>query len=150
MEKEWSSKKYKRAANKHYQTCIYLINQLDLIDKEKQPHLISNLYYLSGYVLECIFKSYLLDLHHYKKKYSLEEISNFGLQTHNLNLLWERHILIKSDLRKQDFIWTNLSKKWDVVVRYETDNTEYIDLQSVKHHFNQTVKPIYEKIKNKY
>lgn len=148
--KNWSAKKYKKAADKHYQTCVFLMAQIDKIDPSKQHHIISNLYYLSGYILECIFKFYLLQLEHKNSEYDLKEIESFGLKTHNIKDLWEKQIVIKGDLRKDDYIWTDLTKNWDSFVRYETFRTNYINCESVKNHFNQTVKPIFEKIKDKY
>lgn len=147
LEKNWSAKKYRRAADKHYQTCVYLIAQIEHIDISKQNYIISNLYYLSGYILECIFKFYLLELEHKNDLYTLEEISSFGLKSHKIKDLWERQVLIKSDLRKEDYIWTDLTKNWDTFIRYESN---FIDPNLVKNHFNKTVKPIFEKIKNKY
>lgn len=148
----WSSKKYKQAAEKHYKTCKHLLNSIDTVKADVKPQVISNIFYLSGYVLECIFKSSLLEDNHKTKGYTLEEIKNMGLKTHDLfgsNNLWAK-LIEKKILDQNKFTWTDLSKEWNSDIRYETDKPKYSDIALVKKHFDQTVIPIYNELKKKY
>ena len=145
----WSSKKYKKAAEKHYKTCKHLLGSIDTVKADVKPQVISNIFYLSGYILECIFKSSLLDADHKTKGYTLEEIETMGLKTHKLfgsNNLWAK-ITDRGILDRNKFMWTELSKEWNESVRYETEKYEII---LVVKHFNETVIPIYNALKEKY
>lgn len=144
IKKKWSSKTYKKAANKHYQTCEQLINYFESIREDAKPHIVSNIFYLSGYVLECILKSYLLELEHCTNELTMEQLTIRGLKTHNVKELWDK---IDHGIDKKSFNWTDISTKWEVYVRY--DNS-VITFQEVKQHFEETIKPIYVKIREQY
>lgn len=140
----WSSKKYKKAAHRHYKTCRELIEKIDSSKRDTKPHLVANIFYLSGYILECIFKSYILDVEHCKNELTLDQLDKKGLKTHNIQQLWKK---IDSGIKKSDFKWCDLSQKWDVDARYDISAIEITELKS---HFNSTVTPIYLKINEQY
>ncbi|MDI9882056.1 hypothetical protein [Flectobacillus longus] len=156
----WSSKKYQRAAEKHYKTCKHLLDSIDTVKADVKPQVISNIFYLSGYILECILKFYILEEKHKTKSYSKEELTQLELWTHDIKGLWEK-IANESPFWKKrtpkespfdanGFEWTDLSKKWTEAVRYETDDKDYKNEKIVKKHFTQTVEPIFLKIKDKH
>lgn len=145
----WSSKKYKRAAEKHYKSCLHILSNISDAKTDIKPHIISNCYYISGYILECIFKYYFLELEHKKDTYSLKEIETMGLKTHNIYKLWVV-VAEKGKINPKEFNWTNMSKNWNESVRYETDNLDYKNEKLVREHFTKIIEPIYIKIKNIY
>lgn len=140
----WTSKTFKRAAQRHFISCVHFLENLEHTKIEKKTHVIANVYYLSGYVLECILKYYLLEQSHFTGKLNLEDLENLKLKTHNIQDLWTR---LEHGFPKKDFKWTTLGKKWDVITRYDCDN---IELDELNKHFEQTVKPIYLKIRETY
>jgi len=140
----WTSKTFKRAAQRHFITCCHLLEKVEHTQKDKQPHVITNIYYLSGYILECILKYYILEQNHFKGKLTINDLESMKLKTHNINDLWKR---IEYSFPKKEFKWSNISKKWDVMVRYDCDNIAATEL---KQHFEDTVKPIYLKIQEQY
>lgn len=154
----WSSKKYKKAADKHYKTCKHLLNSIDTVKPDVKPQVISNVFYLSGYILECIFKFSLLEANHKKGKYTLLEIEQMHLKTHEIFPsktnkkkgvpdLWSQ-IISRGILKQKGITWTELSKEWNSEIRYETDIPKYSDIALVEKHFNQTVIPIYNALKD--
>lgn len=55
---------YKNASERHLETCLFLLERLSKLEQKNnlnrkeiksQKHLLSNLYYLSGYMLECLY-----------------------------------------------------------------------------------------------
>ena len=59
----WSPGDYKNAGEKHYKTCMYLWS--DVVDNKKikqqtLPSVLFDIYYLGGYVIECLLKYYIL------------------------------------------------------------------------------------------
>ena len=59
----WSPGDYKRAGNKHYQTCIQLLSDVNKNRLERDITLqavLFDIYYLGGYVIECLLKYYIL------------------------------------------------------------------------------------------
>ena len=66
--KQWSKDTFKRAAKRHYQTCQYIFNQLPSItDANYRNHVVSDCYYVGGYVIECALKYYVMCKKHLSK-----------------------------------------------------------------------------------
>jgi hypothetical protein len=145
----WTSKKYKRAAEKHFKSCKHILNCLNQAKPHEKSEVVSNIFYLSGYVLECIFKHYYLELDHKSGTFNLQEIEDMGLKSHNIQKLWDL-VSQKGRLNKHDFIWTSITNKWNESVRYETDDSDYKNENLIREHFTKTVEPIYNKIKDLY
>jgi len=74
-------KDYKNAAHKHRYTCSVLCEKLAIINenKAKYKYLSLNLYYLSGYILECIVKYGIYDLIGYPKDRNVSSLNEKGL-----------------------------------------------------------------------
>jgi hypothetical protein len=79
-------KDYLNSARKHQHTCDVLIEKLDQLDSDnrmpdmfKYNSYLLNLYYLSGYIIECIVKYGIYDLLGHKKEVDIKELNKEGL-----------------------------------------------------------------------
>ncbi|MEN8217395.1 MAG: hypothetical protein ABFS56_13715, partial [Pseudomonadota bacterium] len=90
-------KDYLNAARKHQYTCCVLLEKLNSIDenkdKAKYKYLLLNLYYLSGYIIECIVKYGIYDLISYSKDEEVSSLNEKGLtyQHHIKHHRFERY-----------------------------------------------------------
>ena len=149
MENKWSAKTYKRAAQKHFSMCCFLIENIDLASPDKKPHVISDFYYLSGYILECILKYCIMEEEHLVGTYSLSEISDNNLKNHNIKELWHR-ATENGRLDQREFEkWHQITNEWNEQVRYEV-NATFQKKNDVCNHFSKIVEPVYTHIINKY
>ncbi len=157
-------KDYLNAARKHKYTCCVLREKLDSLDenkdKAKYKSLLLNLYYLSGYIIECIVKYGIYDLIGYPKDKAVSELEQKGLTyknnikhhrferyTEQLNKRMSGAIPLvdghKKDIEKKVI---QLYKEWDAEVRYSYDLGK-----NEKHHyiaFYEYAEKIFEMIIN--
>lgn len=144
MEQTWTSKQYRSAAEVHFNTCNFMLKNIEQ-EKKYKAHVYLDIYYLSGYILECILKYYILERKH-KDKVTKKELDDLNLKNHKIYNLW----ILACDvgkIRKEDFKWSNLTKEWSEELRYEA---KFQDIKEIMEHYHQTVVPIYNKIKNKH
>jgi len=132
---------YKKASLRHLDTCLFLCEFFDeIVEQEEKEHILKNIYYLSGYIFECIFSYAIFNVIGYDKTKSVYQLDNdkrCGLtfsnnfKTHNLD--WKIEFLKKNggsnvgkipilDGKTKEF----LLKKWKSEYRY------YIDIELSK------------------
>ncbi len=78
-----NNKKYRIAAKRHLDTCEYMLDYLDKIsyaDAYSKENILIDIYYLSGYIIECIV-SYAINQLNLTKSRGLEirKIHNFPI-----------------------------------------------------------------------
>ena len=116
---EWSYEDYKRVAEKHYKTCLFLKSQLNNIDnEEKKEAIIFDLFYLSGYVIECLLKYYILLHNHLEGRQQKGVLTSIGIWKHNLRALSQK----ASENNGIDLDFNNKSelfRSWDSEIRYD-------------------------------
>lgn len=145
FEKKYTSFTFKKAAIKHLKTCEEIVNHLSAVRPEADKKmLLANLYYLSGYVLECVYKFGILSamgkMRHSLKKADLEV---HGLKSHDIRTL--RQTYLELSRKKIPNISHAHFTNWDVQIRYWSPNEisnleedrirEYLD-NCVKSEFN--------------
>lgn len=148
--KKWTSKDFLRAAKKHYCACSYLLQQFPNIKSHEEPHIVAVFFYLSGYILECLLKYSIMEQNHKKSSYTKEELEHFGLKTHELKRLWRIACDSKAVNEKKFPKWHDVTNKWDVQIRYDTECVDYKNKMLISNHFSSIVKPIYLDIIQKY
>ena len=131
-------KDYLNSARKHIHTCKVLSKHIETLDEKNNgvivKCLILNLYYLSGYIIECVVKYGIYDLIGYPRKKKISELNQEKLNysTHIKHHKFEKytehltrrmHIqipLINTDADIDREI-KRLYKNWDATVRYSYD-----------------------------
>lgn len=99
-------KEYYKAAQRHRETCEYLISKLkdtqECIDVHRQNKLLQNVYYLSGYVIECIISYSFFNVINYdntKSVYELEKNNPYG---YTFNKYFREHSKSANELRIEE------------------------------------------------
>jgi len=103
-------------------------------DTAKCKYLLLNLYYLSGYIIECIVKYGIYDLIGYSKDKEVTKLNNkeitykdhirfhkFERYTEHLNKMISSPIPLINNVEGIDKKVIQLYKKWDVEIRYSYD-----------------------------
>lgn len=135
-------KDYKNSARKHEYTCDVLFKELNELNEKiyaaKYRSLVLNLYYLSGYIIECIVKYGIYDLIGYRKDRRVTELDENGLtyhdhiQHHRFDRYTEhlnRRISVsiplindnKINKKRIDNKVIELYRQWDPRIRYSYD-----------------------------
>jgi len=88
---------FKRASKKHLISCECLISLLDIECKQKERHVLTTIYYLTGYIFETILKFSIYSAIGYQRNKDVSELNSHGLeytkysmQTHSLMNLKEK------------------------------------------------------------
>lgn len=140
-------REFKRSSVKHLKTCECILEVLD--NKEcisDKKHLESNLFYLSGYIIETILKYMLFVSINYDRNSDIKDLDNDGLtyqnsiKTHSLQELYQK-------LQTKYSISTNITRnelnKWNVHLRYKEYHLE--DLSFIKSFFTKA-KLLYDEL----
>ncbi len=143
----WDSREFKKIAKTHRDACDLILKNAKS-QKPANSVVFAEIYYLSGYILECIIKSFILETIH-KKTATKKELMDDGLWTHDINNLWKKACDL-GKLRKQDFSWGELAKVWDSEIRYKIHKSEFQDGAKVKSHYHDTVVKIHDNLKSRY
>jgi len=131
-------KNFLNAARKHKYTCFVISQKLEELneatEKAKVNYLLLNLYYLSGYIIECIVKYAIYDLIAFKKNRDIKELNEKGLTfdlnikhhkferyTEHLNKYLSRPIPLINTRKGIDKEVIQLYCDWDAEVRYSYD-----------------------------
>ncbi len=111
---------YEKAASRHFKTCEYLLSKIREESTQDKQLIIWNLYYLSGYIIECSFK-YVWLSSIYKQNYEFNLAENSLYKSHNIIEIGN-NILKPSTLKRSEIPWFNekheLREKWTVNNRY--------------------------------
>ena len=145
----WSANKYRAAAKKHYEVCCYLLKSK--ADKASpRGAIISDLYYLGGYVVECTLKYiYLVNIGPANKEYSKSELQRFNLWRHELPCLYEE---AKDKADNIGFSWISLKKQikdWSEQMRYN-EPIQRNEYKSITDNFWTDVETIYNSMRDNY
>ena len=125
------------SARKHQSTCneIFLILDAQKAEvsgqqKAKNKQLVYNLYYLSGYIIECSIKYAIYHLISYDRKKNIKELNQDGITfSHNIkHHKYERYVdvlnirqpglVLIDDIKGISKEVVSLYKLWDAEVRY--------------------------------
>jgi hypothetical protein len=127
---------FKDSSLRHFETCKCLIENLNSCEKKKK-HILSNIYYLSGYILETIFKYEIFRSMGYKQNKNIEALDQDGLKfkdikIHKLSAL-KSTLESKSPYRLEDYDENKIQfEAWEHQIRYRKskdtiDETEVIN-----------------------
>lgn len=158
---------FETSAQRHLESCYHILETLTnsnaAYKKQKVDRLVLNVYYLSGYVIECTFKFAFFKAIRYDKKKNIELTHtilgiDYDLKSHNLTQL--AAYLPRVDLSlpqnipmiTQTIPNTNhriMADIWNSEIRYSLDyarTTFSIDVTLVQAYVDDVVKPIFEKL----
>jgi len=153
-------KEYLNAARKHEYTCDVIYEKIKKNDCSscQKMCLMLNLYYLSGYIIECIIKYAIYDLVGHKKEDDIKKLNKGGLSydkhikyhrferySEHLNRYLSVKIPLINDCSGIDREIIQLFSKWDSELRYEY----YNNIKDVRHYenFYKYAKEIYKLIR---
>ena len=143
---KWTARDYKNAAQRHKKVCDFILKSNEEKDK---GDLCVTAYYLSGYVLECALKAYILESQHNAKGVTKQELEKMGLWNHNLSILWTK-ACDKGGIKKTDFEWGDLAKNWTESIRYKIKEPGFKDIKKLRDYYDKTVVAIYDKLNKRY
>ncbi|MDE6091080.1 MAG: hypothetical protein K2G41_10295 [Duncaniella sp.] len=139
---------YRDAANKHFQTCTYIIKNTTGKYCGDKMLLHSNVYYLSGYVVECLLKYAILQQKHASKNVSKECLEQYNLISHDLCKLFQNAIQILPDLQPKNM--PDAFRNWHVEIRYESYGSHKVHLETIDSWMTNFIKPLRQSIIKKY
>ena len=134
----WSPGDYKRAGDKHYETCKQLLSNNIKQDQQLQS-ILFDIYYLSGYVIECLLKYYILIVkHNYKinNKITKETLDRLGLKDHNIKNL----STIANERGGKDIKFakkSSLFKNWSEQIRYGLKSSVELTKKDIITYFDE-------------
>lgn len=171
---------FETSAKRHIESCYHILDNLtntnSSFKKQKEDRLILNIYYLSGYVIECSLKFAFFKAIRFDKNTEIESLDyNDGsdiykfpdekgsksLKIHRLDGLKEYLESVDKSLpRDIPFITQTianpfhktLTNKWNSEIRYSVDyarTTFSIDSHLMKEYLDNVVKPIFDKLTDK-
>jgi hypothetical protein len=126
-------KDYLNAARKHEHTCDVIYEKITtgVCSSTQEKCLLLNLYYLSGYIIECIIKYAIYDLIGYKKDEDIKNLNHYGLTYHanirhhkfaryseHVNRYVSGRIPLVNDNNGIDKAVIELYRQWDSDLRY--------------------------------
>ncbi len=148
--KQWSKDTFKRAAQRHYQNCQYIFKLIPTItDASYRNHVVSDCYYIGGYVMECALKYFVMSKHHLTKCYNLQELESQRLKTHDLHNLIQ---LATEGSETIDVDWKDLSvetKEWSEQVRYDR-SFDSLKVTKIEKSFKDDMIKIYNTVFKQY
>ena len=110
-------KDYKTASERHLETCIKLkgvvsANSLTTTDLKKQNEILANIYYLSGYVIECIVNYGMLvyvDFEKISKKNNISSVYDLRLIHNTAKISYSSN----SDRNAKYYLWQSSHKQFE-------------------------------------
>jgi hypothetical protein len=154
-------KDYLNSARKHQYTCEVIRARLfnNISNNGLRKSLLLNLYYLSGYIIECIVKYAIYDLLSYKRDQDVKLLNQDGLTfdshiKHHRFDIYTEHLVrrISSPIplvnytKNIDKTVVQLYKKWDVNIRYKYDLDANAEEDYIK--FYEYSRQIFRLVKN--
>jgi len=114
---------FKESSKKHLLSCQFIVDNIDDCGKYEK-YLLSTVYYLTGYILETIFKFSIYSAISYDKKVDIKELNSNGL-TYTQNIQVHSLLKLKRIIEEKQitsFIEYENNKKlfndWNSEVRY--------------------------------
>lgn len=157
-------KEFYRASLRHLQSCNALIERIASCDNPQiKSTFISEVYYLSGYVIETILSWAIFQQHNYRGDILKSDIYNDGcFKTHNLTS--KSNVALKKygcnlrgvtfiDQSHSDRILQNMYSKWTIDLRYQNYkeiHSELIIEESTIKRYLKEVESIFRIITQKY
>ncbi|QTA91038.1 hypothetical protein [Desulfonema magnum] len=159
-------KDYLKAARKHEITCEIIAEKLNeekqRKDKKHRGHVVKSLtltlYYLSGYIIECMVKYAIYDLNGYGSKDDVKDLNEKGLTYHthirfhpfkryteHLNNLMSGTIPLINDEKNIPEETVRIYKEWDATIRYSYE-MKYDEIHYIR--FYEYAKEIFKIIKD--
>lgn len=142
---EWSANDYQRAARKHHLVCSNLISLLEKANPKAKTAICHDIYYLSGYVIECSLKAVFLKRINddATKCFSKEELKDMGLITHNLQTLLQKYADING-IASVEFSQSSHLMTWTEEIRYHnTPSQNESIIKDISEFVKGTVTKIY-------
>lgn len=148
-------KDYLSSAKRHNYICKLLrdrANEFEQKDRNSQnfKHLVDNLYYLSGYVIECSLKFKIFECCGYDSELEIEEE-----ECRKLGINYRKKIKTHSFTTLQNFLSSKISgishesnnndiipllENWNPEIRYEKKDLDFENVSSFYEHANQFLK----------
>ena len=94
---------FKRASKKHLITCECLISSLENECIQKEQHILSTIYYLTGYIFETILKFSLYLSVNFDKNKDISKLNSNSI-TYNENIKTHSLIKLKRDVESKNII----------------------------------------------
>jgi hypothetical protein len=115
---------FKKASKKHLVTCECLIESLENDCKQKEKHILTTIYYLTGYVFETILKFSLYASVSFDKNEDISKLNSHGLTFDN-NIKIHSLIKLKRVIEAKNITSLyqyknnkNLFSAWNSEIRY--------------------------------
>ena len=155
------------SAQRHLESCYHILDNLAVshipYKKQQEIRLILNIYYLSGYAIECSLKFAFFKAMRLPKSNEIEFNYTIGteicdLKTHNLAQLIRYLVIVDTSLPRDIPMITQLitnlphktlANKWNSEIRYSPDyaRTSFsLDSALIRAYLDNVVKPIFEKL----
>jgi hypothetical protein len=91
---------YKKASKRHMMSCESLLKNLELYSPQKREHILQEVYYLTGYIFECIYKYALFALIDYDPTEPVEELKQDDL-SYGKHIKTHKFSVLKGELDKR-------------------------------------------------
>lgn len=149
-EKLWSRDSFRRAAIRHYLNCQYIFRLIPSISNANyRNHVVSDCYYIGGYVMECALKYYVMNKLHLTRSYNKSNLDYQKLLTHDLHKLV---VMATEGSETLDVEWRQLSKLtkgWSEEVRYDSSLSNS-ETAAVVGPFKKDLEKIFVTVFNEY
>ena len=136
---------YKKAARRHLETCEYMLDHLDQIgqaDNYEESSILIDIYYLSGYIIECASSFAMISLNK-----QLSNIHNF--QNNYIPTIQQAEPSLQLDKLIDNSKVKSLYKGWKTKVRYEAVPLNRTEVKDFFQLSDSIYKEITRKIKGK-
>lgn len=136
---------YRKAAQRHLETCEYMLDHLDQIepaDNYEESNILMDIYYLSGYIIECASSFAMLSLNK-----QLSNIHNF--QNNYIPAIQRAEPSLQLDKLIDNPKVKSLYKSWKTKVRYEAVPLKRTEVQDFFQLSDSIYKEITKKVKGK-
>lgn len=148
---QWSATGYREAAEKHFITCENLVRLASSESGKHRSCIVSDIFYIGGYVIECSLKFlFLVNQSDKNKQYSSDELNNLGLWNHDLCRLYRLAQSAEASTLPYSYNgFKDRTKKWSEQVRYDCalPRTEH---DSVLVNFWDDVTNVYNSMRENY
>ena len=99
-------REYFNAAQRHRETCDYLIKKIkdpqEYIEVPCQKKILQNIYYLSGYIIECIISYTFFSVINYDIKKSVYDLDDNNSFSYKFHIFFKDHSINSNELRIEE------------------------------------------------